>query len=55
MATPDDRTAIHEAVAALGDAWDRADADAYGALFTQDADYVTYVEEPSLIPAAQRK
>ncbi|MFB9365959.1 SgcJ/EcaC family oxidoreductase [Kitasatospora albolonga] len=38
-----DRQPVTEVLARLVDAWARHDADAYGAEFTEDADYVTYV------------
>ncbi|MFI5527688.1 SgcJ/EcaC family oxidoreductase [Kitasatospora sp. NPDC051853] len=38
-----DRQAVTEVLARLADAWARHDADAYGAEFTEDAGYVTYV------------
>lgn len=41
--TIDDRAAIAAVLADLVDAWGRHDADAYGALFTEDATYVTFV------------
>ncbi|MFI6429352.1 SgcJ/EcaC family oxidoreductase [Rhodococcus oryzae] len=43
MGTTEDRAAIDQAIDALVDAWGRHDADAYGAQFTDDATYVTYV------------
>ncbi|MFJ3949561.1 SgcJ/EcaC family oxidoreductase [Streptomyces sp. Je 1-4] len=43
MPTTDDRNAVTTVIASLIDAWRRHDADAYGALFTQDATYVTFV------------
>jgi len=43
MAMPDDRTAVTAVITALVDAWARHDADAYGALFTEDATYTTFV------------
>ena len=39
----DDRTAVMLLVYALEDAWARHDADAYGALFTSDATYTTFL------------
>lgn len=42
MTRESDEQAIRDAFAALDDAWARHDADAYGALFTDDADYVTF-------------
>ncbi|MFD3707183.1 SgcJ/EcaC family oxidoreductase [Nocardia sp. NPDC058658] len=41
--TQDDQRAVTEVIAGLVDAWRRHDADAYGAAFTQDATYVTFV------------
>ncbi|NUT46358.1 MAG: SgcJ/EcaC family oxidoreductase [Saccharothrix sp.] len=38
-----DRAAVVAVIDSLVDAWARHDADAYGALFTEDATYVTYV------------
>ncbi|MWA08309.1 SgcJ/EcaC family oxidoreductase [Streptomyces sp. BA2] len=43
MPTTDDRNAVTTVIASLVDAWRRHDADAYGAHFTQDATYVTFV------------
>ncbi|MER5327230.1 SgcJ/EcaC family oxidoreductase [Streptosporangium roseum] len=43
MPTTDDRDAVLNVIASLIDAWRRHDADAYGAQFTQDATYVTFV------------
>ena len=47
--TTDDPTSDHDRVeallAALADAWNDGDADAYGALFTEDASYVTFFGE----------
>ncbi|MFD3510958.1 SgcJ/EcaC family oxidoreductase [Nocardia sp. NPDC058666] len=39
----DDRQAVIDVIATLVDAWRRNDADAYGAAFTEDATYVTFV------------
>ena len=39
----DDRAAVMVLVYALEDAWARHDADAYGALFTPDATYTTFL------------
>jgi uncharacterized protein (TIGR02246 family) len=39
----DHRADITAVIASLVDAWDRHDADAYGALFTEDASYVTFI------------
>ncbi|MDG4858605.1 SgcJ/EcaC family oxidoreductase [Streptomyces sp. T-3] len=39
----DDRQAVTDTIASLIDAWRRHDADAYGAAFTEDATYVTFV------------
>ena len=39
----DDRTAVMLLVCALEDAWGCHDADAYGALFTSDATYTTFL------------
>jgi uncharacterized protein (TIGR02246 family) len=39
----DDEAEIRALVDAAKRAWDAADAEAYGALFTDDADYVTFV------------
>jgi uncharacterized protein (TIGR02246 family) len=39
----DDRTAVMLLVYALEDAWASHDADAYGALFTSDATYTTFL------------
>jgi uncharacterized protein (TIGR02246 family) len=41
-ATPE-RAAVVAVLQALGDAWGRHDADAYGDLFTDDATYVTFL------------
>lgn len=41
--TDQDRNAVTAVIAALVDAWRRHDADAYGAQFTEDATYVTFV------------
>lgn len=41
--TQDDQQAVTEVIAGLVDAWRRHDADAYGAAFTQDATYITFV------------
>src|SRR3954465_6642801 len=38
-----DEAAIRTLFNAVNDAWDRADATAFGAAFTEDADYVTFV------------
>ncbi|MEV6828047.1 SgcJ/EcaC family oxidoreductase [Amycolatopsis sp. NPDC051102] len=38
-----DRTAVTAVLDSLADAWGRGDADAYGAHFTEDATYVTFV------------
>ncbi|WP_125612261.1 SgcJ/EcaC family oxidoreductase [Specibacter cremeus] len=43
MTIQDDREAITAVLAEMNDAWARHDADAYGALFTEDATYVTFV------------
>jgi uncharacterized protein (TIGR02246 family) len=43
MITTDDRAAIYAVITALLDAWARHDADAYAALFTEDATYITFV------------
>lgn len=43
MTTQDDKAAITAVMAEMNTAWARNDADAYGALFTQDATYVTFV------------
>ncbi|MFF1925957.1 SgcJ/EcaC family oxidoreductase [Streptomyces sp. NPDC058221] len=43
MTTQDDKAAITAVMAEMNLAWARNDADAYGALFTQDATYVTFV------------
>jgi uncharacterized protein (TIGR02246 family) len=40
--TTDDRGRIEALLTQLSDAWNAADADAYGALFTEDARYVTF-------------
>jgi uncharacterized protein (TIGR02246 family) len=37
-----DVEALRELFARMADAWDRADAQAYGGVFTEDADYVIY-------------
>ncbi|MFE0023553.1 SgcJ/EcaC family oxidoreductase [Amycolatopsis sp. NPDC059021] len=37
-----EEAAVHEVLARLVDAWNAGDATAYGALFTEDADYVTF-------------
>ncbi|MFC9972406.1 SgcJ/EcaC family oxidoreductase [Spirillospora sp. NPDC127200] len=41
--TGTDRAAVTAVISALVDAWDRNDADAYAARFTEDATYVTFV------------
>jgi uncharacterized protein (TIGR02246 family) len=41
--TQDDQQAVTEVIAGLVDAWRRHDADAYGAAFTEDATYITFV------------
>ncbi|MEV4054423.1 SgcJ/EcaC family oxidoreductase [Amycolatopsis sp. NPDC049688] len=38
-----DRTTVTAVLDSLADAWGRGDADAYGAHFTEDATYVTFV------------
>jgi uncharacterized protein (TIGR02246 family) len=38
----DDEQAVRDLVRQLLDAWGRGDGDAYGALFTEDADYVAF-------------
>jgi uncharacterized protein (TIGR02246 family) len=38
-----DRTTVAAVLDSLADAWGRGDADAYGAHFTEDATYVTFV------------
>lgn len=43
MTTQDDKAAIITVMAEMNSAWARNDADAYGALFTQDATYITFV------------
>lgn len=43
MRDHDDRTAVLGVIDRLVEAWGRHDADAYGACFTADATYVTYV------------
>ncbi|WP_410585414.1 SgcJ/EcaC family oxidoreductase [Amycolatopsis sp. lyj-108] len=43
MTTQGDKAAITAVMAEMNRAWARNDADAYGALFTQDATYVTFV------------
>ncbi|GGL22516.1 SgcJ/EcaC family oxidoreductase [Nocardia jinanensis] len=43
MTTQDDKAAIIAVMAEMSSTWARHDADAYGALFTQDATYVTFV------------
>lgn len=43
MTIEQDRKAVTDVIAGLIDAWRRADADAYAALFTEDATYVTFV------------
>jgi uncharacterized protein (TIGR02246 family) len=43
MIVSDDRAAVTAVIASLLDAWARHDADAYGALFTDDATYVTWL------------
>lgn len=40
---PPDTAEIRDLLDRLVDAWNRGDADAYGACFTDDATYVTYV------------
>lgn len=42
QANPADETAIRHLFAQLVAAWDAGDAEAYGALFTEDADYVAF-------------
>lgn len=41
MTTTDDHGAIHDLLERLFDAWNRRDARAFAALFTEDGDYVT--------------
>jgi uncharacterized protein (TIGR02246 family) len=41
--TDQDRTEIRRLFDGLNAAWGRADAEAFGAAFTEDADYVTFV------------
>ncbi|MBM0259431.1 SgcJ/EcaC family oxidoreductase [Micromonospora sp. 4G55] len=41
--TAEDHRAVCDLMDGLIEAWDRNDADAYGALFTEDATYTTYV------------
>jgi uncharacterized protein (TIGR02246 family) len=43
MTTTNDRAAITAVIASLLDAWARHDADAYGAHFTEDATYTTFM------------
>ncbi|MFD7669172.1 SgcJ/EcaC family oxidoreductase [Streptomyces sp. NPDC059788] len=43
MSVTDDRNAVLAVITSLIDAWRRHDADAYGAQFTDDATYVTFV------------
>ncbi|MFE3557306.1 SgcJ/EcaC family oxidoreductase [Streptomyces sp. NPDC059193] len=43
MTTQDQRSEITAVMVQLNDAWGRMDADGYGALFTEDATYVTFV------------
>ncbi|OON82630.1 SgcJ/EcaC family oxidoreductase [Streptomyces tsukubensis] len=43
MPATDDRSAVTAVITSLIDAWRRHDADAYGAQFTEDATYVTFV------------
>ena len=43
MIAPEDHAAITAVIASLLDAWGRHDADAYGALFTDDATYITWL------------
>lgn len=43
MRTSSDRQAVIDVITRLIDAWQRHDADAYGAEFTDDATYVTFV------------
>ncbi|MGI5447413.1 SgcJ/EcaC family oxidoreductase [Streptomyces sp. CA-243310] len=38
-----EEAAVREVLARLVAAWDRHDAEAYGALFTEDASYTTYI------------
>ena len=38
---PEVRQAVDELMGRLGDAWERGDGNAYGALFAEDAQYVT--------------
>ena len=45
--TDADHARVEELLAALADAWNDGDADAYGALFTEDASYVTFMGEVS--------
>jgi len=41
--TQTDQTSVTEVIDSLADAWARGDADAYGAHFTEDATYITFV------------
>ncbi|GIO16094.1 hypothetical protein J19TS2_56490 [Cohnella xylanilytica] len=43
MTNQEDRKAIDELFARLSEAWNRADGEAYGLCFTEDADYVTFM------------
>jgi uncharacterized protein (TIGR02246 family) len=43
MIVTDDRAAVTAVIASLLDAWGRHDADAYGAQFTEDATYITWL------------
>ncbi|MEW1691385.1 SgcJ/EcaC family oxidoreductase [Streptomyces sp. NPDC091265] len=43
MTTQPDATAVRAVIASLIDAWGRHDAEAYGARFTADATYTTFV------------
>ncbi|MET8333391.1 SgcJ/EcaC family oxidoreductase [Streptosporangium canum] len=43
MTAQDQRAEITAIMNQLNDAWARLDADAYGALFTEDATYITFV------------
>ncbi|HEX3269497.1 MAG TPA: SgcJ/EcaC family oxidoreductase [Ktedonobacterales bacterium] len=43
MIVTDDRAAVTAVIASLLDAWARHDADAFGALFTDNATYITWL------------
>jgi uncharacterized protein (TIGR02246 family) len=45
--TDTDHARVEALLAAIADAWNDGDADAYGALFTEDASYVTFMGQVS--------